>query len=499
MILDFEYKKNQILISEIDENGDIKLNYYPWSNPMKYTVCSSTDPHKDPKYTTWDGKNVKKVSTTKPNRFSIYEYLDRNIDESIRERLFKYQEPKTFFMDIETEILPTGFVEPKDASSKVLNIAIVQNRKVWALGIKPLSKESVSNIRRRIESHFEQFNMKCDFKYMTFHNREHPEKEMLRYLFEKLIPKMPVISGWNFLDYDWTFLINRCRKIGLKPEVASYTKKLETIFGTHYEVPAHRLIIDYMELYKKWDTSVKVKESNSLNWVGEKILKIDHGAKVQYSGNLQDLYEQDYEKYVFYNVVDTMLVELIHDKMRYIDIAFSIANLARIRLCDFAYKNLNTTLVTTEGFLRERFRKEENIVMCKDYDEVDAESIPGGWVKIPNRGMNEWVATYDFASLYPTTQIQQYIAPENFKGFQLSNNPGFADFYGKTIEIDQENDVICVNGAVFSKKESVTIKFLKDVYKERKINKNKMKKEYFKIDEYDKEIKKLQAELDTLK
>ena len=182
MILDFEYKKKQILISEIDENGDIKINYYPWSNPMKYEVTSNPkDKNVDKKYKTWDGKYVRKVSTTRPNRFSIYEFLDRNIDKEDRDRLFKFQEPKTFMMDIETEILPTGFVEPIDATSKVLNIAIVQNRKVFVLGIRPLSKESVANIRRRIETHFEQFNLKCEFQYMTFHNRDEPEKEMLRY------------------------------------------------------------------------------------------------------------------------------------------------------------------------------------------------------------------------------------------------------------------------------------------------------------------------------
>jgi DNA polymerase elongation subunit (family B) len=496
MILDFEYRNKQILISEIDENGDIKVNYYPWESPKKFVPCDESDPDKHAKFTTWDKKPVKLQYTSRPNRFAIYEYLDR-LPEKERERLFSYKEPKTYFVDIETEILDSGFVEPKDATSRVLTIAIVKDRKVWVLGIKRLSKQSCNKIKQRIEKHFEKFDIEIEFKYMTFYNRENPEKEMLRYFFEQLVPKMPVISGWNFLDYDWTFLINRYRRLGLKPEVSSYTRKLEKIFNTEYEVPAHRLIIDYMEIYKKWDTSVKVKESNSLNWVGGKVLELDHAAKVQYSGGLQDLYNDDFETYVFYNAVDTVLVQLIHEKMRYIDIAFSISALAKIRLCDFAYKNLNATLVTTEGFLRENFREKKNIVLCKDYEDIDPDSIPGGWVKNPNRGMNEWVATFDFASLYPTVQRQQNIAPETFKGFQMPENPQFANFDGVLNEI-KEDDVVCVNGAVFSKEESVTVNFLEEVYSERQRYKAMMKTKNKEIDVIGKEITTLEKELEEL-
>jgi DNA polymerase elongation subunit (family B) len=330
---------------------------------------------------------------------------------------------------------------------------------------------------------------------MSFHNREKPEKEMLKYLFETLIPKMPVISGWNFLDYDWTFLVNRCRKIGLKPEVSSPTGKLHNIFGTPYEVPAHRLIVDYMEIWKKpYNTFVKVRESNSLDWVSNHLFKLK---KVSYDGGLQDLYNNDFVKYVFYNAVDTMLVRMIHEKTKLLDIIFAMANLSKIRLCDFAYKNLNATLVSTEGFLREEFREKKDIVFCQDYDEEETESIAGGYVKSPQKGLQEWVATFDFASLYPTTQIQNNIAPETFRGFQIKDNPEYCDFYGTIQKIDAD-DIICVNGAVFSKDESVTVGFLKSVYKQRKYNKNLMNVENDKEKNLRNELELLEKELAEL-
>ena len=498
MILDYQYQNKKIIVSEIDDNGDIKMSYYPWRKPMKYEACSDSDPDKHPKYKTWDRKPVKLVDTTYPNRFSIYEFLDR-LPEVERERIFSYKEPKIFFVDIETEVLDSGFVQPIDATSKVLTIAIVHNNKTMVLGLKALEQKEITKIKDNIESHFDKFNLKIDFKYISFHDRENPEKDMMEYFFEKLVPKMPVISGWNFVDYDWTFLINRCRKIGIDPCIASYSKKLEKVFGTVYEVPAHRLVIDYMEIYKKWDTSIKVKENNSLNWVGEKILDLNHGAKVAYNGSLMDLYNNDFTKYIFYNAVDTVLVQLIHEKMQYIKIAYSISNLAKVRLCDFSYKNLNVTLTTTEGFLRGKFRDEKNIVFTKEDDGSDTETISGGWVKPPAKGMNEWVTTFDFSSLYPRTQMMFNIAPECYIGIVIKDNPTHCDFNGTITKIDEEKHIVCVNGAVFERGYSVTINFLETIFAERKKYKNMMLSELKKYDILNKELIALKEELDALK
>lgn len=500
MILDFEYKNRKLIVSEIDEHGEIKFNYYPWGRPKKFVPCEDFDDNKHPQYTTWDKKPVKLEYTNMPNRFSVYEFLDRLNDEE-QERLWKLQQPKTFFMDIETEILPTGFVEPTDATTRVLTVAIVHNEKIWVLGIKPLSQKKIDKIKDDIESHFSKFGLEFQFKYMGFDQRDNPEKAMLDYLFTKLIPKMPVITGWNFLAYDWTFLINRCRRIGVDFTKSSPTGKIENIFGTPFEVPAHRLIVDYMEIYKKWDTRVKVKESNSLDWVSEKVLG-DGVKKVSYTDeagiyNLQDLYEKNFERYVFYNAVDTVLVQLIHEKMKYMDIIFSTSALAKIRMCDFAYKNLNTTLVVTEGFLRGDFREKKNIVFCKDKEELEVDGIAGGWVKNPRQGMNEWVATYDFASLYPHMQMQYNISPETFRGFQIGNNKEYADNNGELVKINPD-DVICENGAVFSKDESVTIDFLKRVYGERKKYKKLMNEDIAKVKDLKEEIEKIEEELKLL-
>ena len=47
----------------------------------------------------------------------------------------------------------------------------------------------------------------------------------------------------------------------------------------------------------------------TLDTAGEAVVGIK---KIKYDGTLQDLYERDYTKYVYYNAIDTILVQLIH-------------------------------------------------------------------------------------------------------------------------------------------------------------------------------------------
>jgi DNA polymerase elongation subunit (family B) len=168
--------------------------------------------------------------------------------------------------------------------------------------------------------------------------------------------------------------------------------------------------------------------------------------------------------------------------------------LAQIRIVDVVSQMNNAlgSLAITEGVLRNRFREMDNIVLFRD-EKGDAEStIAGGWVKDPVVGLNQWVVCYDFASLYPTTQRQFYIAPETFVGVQDPKNKDFCD-NGRPIDLNKH--VVCINGVVFEKRSSPTLRMLEDVYADRKKAKKVMmdkKEEYKRIQD---EIAQLEAEL----
>jgi len=486
MLVDYEYKGGKLLISYIAKDGNIKMKHYNWRRPKKYVITDDYDQDADKKYRTWTGKKVKLVYTNQPNRYAIYEFLDK-LPQEEQDEIYAFNNPNIFYIDIETEIVDTGFVEPKDATTRVQTIAITNGTKVMLLGLKPISKDDEYWIKQEINKTFKKFNVEFEYvKYMYFGASETPEKDMLYYFFSKLVPRMQILTGWNFVNYDWTFLVNRARRIGVDPTIASFTRRLEKAWKGEEELPYHRVVVDYMDLYKKWDSKIKVKESNALDFVAGKILGV---GKIAYTGGLQDLYNNDFRGYLFYNAVDTILVQFIHEKMRYIDIMFAISTLAKIRILDAV-----STLRVTEGVLRNDFRDKKHIVLVKDYDAANVpEKVLGGFVKNPVKGMNKWVACYDFASLYPTTQRQNNIGPDTYKGIKINNKQ--AEFNGVKHDITS-NDVICANGAVFSKDFSVTCNKLSDIYFERKKYKKMMFEKLTEVEALEKELKKYQDMLD---
>jgi DNA polymerase elongation subunit (family B) len=277
----------------------------------------------------------------------------------------------------------------------------------------------------------------------------------------------------------------------INPNESSPLKRLNKMWGTEFEVPAHRMIFDYMQLYEICDTSIKVKESSSLDFVSQKLVGVD---KIKYTGSLQKLYEDDFETFMYYNAVDSVLVQKIHEARNYISIVYAISSLSKIRIVDVVSQmnNALASLAITEGVLRNRFREQDNIVLFKG-DSSDGEStIAGGWVKDPVVGMNRWCVTYDFASLYPTTQRQFFIAPENFVGVQSSKDKTICE-NGKKIDLDDH--VLCVNGVVFEKRLSPTLRMLEDVYADRKKNKAIMMKKKDELKKVLDRIKELENEL----
>jgi hypothetical protein len=67
-----------------------------------------------------------------------------------------------------------------------------------------------------------------------------------------------------------------------------------------------------------------------LDFVSNKLVGVD---KIKYSGSLQKLYEDDFETFMYYNAVDSVLVQKIHEARNYISIIlinkFIITNLNR--------------------------------------------------------------------------------------------------------------------------------------------------------------------------
>ncbi len=501
MLIDTQFLPNtkKLVVSFVDKSGEIKLKYFSMDNPLKYITCDDGDQDKHPNFKSWDGKHVKQVEVNHPDRYSVYEFLDQ-LPEKEKKEIFEFNLPKMYFVDIETEIID-GFPDAETAPTRVLAISVVYDDKIILMGLKEMSQDMQDRILENTNKYFKKFDANYKFKYIKYDD----EFDMLWSFFNKMVPKMPLITGWNFLKYDWMYLVNRSRKLSkwvngkeikIDPNVSSFTKRMNKIWSTDYEVPGHRMIFDYMQLYEICDSSIKVKESSSLDYVSGKLVGVD---KIKYSGSLQKLYEDDFETFMYYNAVDSVLVQKIHDSRNYISIIFAISALAQIKVVDIVSQINNAlgSLAITEGVLRNRFRNMENIILFKDENASrdNGDGIAGGWVKDPVVGMNKWICTYDFSSLYPTTQLQFFIAPETFVGVMSEEEKDYCFNGSQRIKIDPSKHVVCVNGVVFEKRYSPTLKMLDDVYADRKTNKNIMLRKKEELKEVQDEIKRLENDL----
>jgi len=490
MLVDTEFRSNNLIISYVDKSGAIKLKYKPWSRVTKFITTGDDDPEKSGRFVTWDGRAVKEIYTKYPNKYSIYDFID-NLPKDERDEIYNYNEPDIFFVDIENEILNKK-PEPHLAESAIQTISIVNKNKILVIGTESLNQSQIESIESDVNLHFKKFETNYIFKYIQYKN----EFDLLYNFFNKLVPKMPVITGWNFIEYDWVFLVARARKIGVDPDVASFTKKMNIPFNfnaagkqNYAEMPAHRIIVDYMELFSKWDTSVKVKESQSLDFVSEKILGKEC-KKVNYEGDLTRLHREDYKKFVFYNAVDSCLVQRIHMKMKYVDILYGMAVLGKIKV-----KDAISTLALTEGILREKLRDQKNIVLVRDehvdeYGDSDSASIKGGWVKEPVRGMATWTVCFDFSSLYPTTMRQFNISADSYKGQQVKGKD-YSIFNGHQLMIDSD-DIVTLNGSVFKKENGVVTQTMTEVYADRKKWKKVMMEKHEDLEKLKTELKNLE-------
>jgi DNA polymerase elongation subunit (family B) len=235
-------------------------------------------------------------------------------------------------------------------------------------------------------------------------------------------------------------------------------------------------ILDYMQLYDKYDRSGHVKESNALAFVSGAVL--DGISKINFSGSLQDLYENNFTKYVFYNVIDSVLVYYIDKKLRSMEVLLTLATITKLPL----YKAASPVAITESLIARKLAEQQKRI--GTEWDKEDGKKdtkYAGAFVKEPLSGYYSGVSAFDFASLYPSIMMQFNISPDSFL-------EKVSEAEVKERRKDQEV-IVCQNGVVYSKEESVLKKILGDLYSQRKDYKKTSYGYYTKAEQLKKKFK----------
>lgn len=454
MILDIEQKENEVIISYYDKEGKVAFKRYPIDKFENWVVTNEKDRHKDKQLTNWDGRPIKKITSKRGfNKFSLVYFIE-SLPKKDQEELLEANSPRTYFVDIETEIVD-GFPKAEDAKTRILNFSIITpEKKAIVLGIKDLD---MKGIQEDTNDYFKSLDSDWSISYYKFDN----EYDMVYNFIHKFMPKFPMMSGWNFINYDWKYIVNRCKRLQIDISEMSVTGKVDRVDGR----PLHMGILDYMQLYDKYDKSVKVRESNALDFVSGQIVGLK---KIKYNGGLQELYENDYRKYVYYNIVDSILVYYIDQKIKSMDVLLTLANITKMPL----YKAASPVAMTEALMARKLMEQNKRIGTERKEDVVKDGKYAGAFVKEPISGFYSGVSAFDFASLYPSIMRQFNISPDSF----IEQIP-------KEQVAERRKDksvIVCENGVVYKNEPSVLKQIQSDLYSQRKEYKAKAY-EYFEL------------------
>ena len=232
---------------------------------------------------------------------------------------------KVMFFDIEVEVTD-GFPDVQKAYNPITSIALYDytTEKYYTYCFDP---------HKRIES-YERGEEVVEF-YET-------EYEMLNKFFQKYLEIRPtIISGWNSEFFDIPYLYNRAVRV-LGPEVANLLSPISEVIYSEYK-KKHTIAgvssLDYLQLYRQF--TFTMQSSYRLDYIGE----VEVGMKkVSYEGTLNDLYDNDLQTFIDYNIRDVKILVELDKKLNFIEIARGIAHLGHI-----PYEDINMSSRWLEG------------------------------------------------------------------------------------------------------------------------------------------------------
>ena len=452
MLLDIIQDKSNLQVSYWGTDGKTHIEIIKIPDEEQFVWLTSSKDKTDLKVKNvhnWNGKTVYKHRINpfneKLNRYRQYEILDSQPDD-VKERIFSYNLPEIFFIDIENQ-QQEGKPNPEKPDKPITVIGVCcPNDTVMVLsGGYNLTQKEQESIQKRIDEHFEQVHRHFKFVFRYFET----EYDLLYFFLSVFVPKMALISGWNVEDYDWRYMYNRAKLLGIDPSLASPSR----IMTGQIDRPAHVGLIDYLKAYKKWTWNSN--ENYRLDTIGEKLCKIK---KVQHAESLDDMLNNNFEKYVYYNAIDCCLVKLIHEACNALTCGLTTAWLGRIKAMDC----FSTTYIP-ENLLRSSFYGEHKVLGVDPFAKKKVgEKYEGAFVKQPIPGLHKYCTCNDYASLYPSLMRQFNIGPETLVTLLSETDEALKQQWR------DKGYIVCVSGAVFQKEDGHLKKIITDLYFKRK-------------------------------
>jgi DNA polymerase I len=215
-----------------------------------------------------------------------------------------------------------------------------------------------------------------------------------------------VLTGWNFTDFDAPYFLDRleelggadCEEFDLDPDRLS---RVNEVWRSDWQGPdvKGRVVFDLLYAYQR--TQFSELDSYRLDAVGE----VELGAgKERYAGSIGDLWEENPERLLEYNLRDVELCVEIDRQQDVIPFWQEVASFVGCKLED----------ATTPGDAVDMYVLHEahGKFALPSKGQQESEDYEGGAVFDPITGVREMVAVLDLKSLYPMCMVTTNASPE---------------------------------------------------------------------------------------
>ena len=340
------------------------------------------------------------IETHTASNFDIYgqlDYIAQYISDKFRNLIqFDIKQINISSIDIEVQS-DEGFPYPNEAKFKVTAITMHSTKdgifRTWGLGEYDESDCILEPGKKLVYKKFES-EEKLLLNFLDYWSNNFPD----------------VITGWNNQYFDIPYLINRIIRLFGEDMTKKFSihnlkpRKHENPYDGEYYTISGMTVLDYLIIFKKHSYLYGTQDSYKLDSVAEVVLgdkKLDYS---EYS-TLNELYKNNHQKFINYNIKDTDIIVRFEDKLGIIALTFTLAYKAKV--------NYETTLGSVkiwDIFIYNVLRDKNIVIEPRDYKM--SKSIEGGYVKDPMIGMHRYTCSFDFSSLYPHLIMQYNMSPE---------------------------------------------------------------------------------------
>ena len=397
-----------INIVERDDKGKRQFKEYPARYVFYYA---------DPKgkYQSIYGDQLQRVTCKNIKDFHKEQkiYSNKKLFESDINPIFRCLEdnylnqdpPKlnVAFFDIEVDFDPErGYASPEDAFMPITSIAIhlqwLDTLVCFAIPPKTMNMDEAKEAIKDIPDTY-LFDSEAD----------------LLDAFLDLIQDADILTGWNSEGFDIPYTVNRVTKVLSKEDTRRFCLWDQMPKKREYEKFGRKSItydfvgrvhLDSLELYRKY--TYEERHTYRLDAIGE--MEIGEN-KTVYEGTLDQLYNNDFRTFIEYNRQDTALLDKLDKKLKFLDLANTVAHENTVLL----QTTMGAVAVTEQGIINEA-HKRGFIVPNRIRREPGSEPAAGAYVAYPKKGIHSWIGSVDINSLYPSAIRALNMGPETIVG-----------------------------------------------------------------------------------